>query len=115
MANGKCLRRGFGMNLFLAAAPTCKVTGSSGLIDPSALPQACADKGTLNTIFLIAFAIIGSMALLFMVIAGARYALSKGEPENVQKAKNEIKYSAIGLIITALAAAVVNFVLDRLK
>jgi len=49
-----------------------------------------------------------------MVIAGARYALSKGEPDNVQKAKNEMKYSAIGLIIAASAAAIVNFVIGKL-
>ena len=78
------------------------------------MPQACADSTTLRTIFLIAFAVIGALAFLFMVIAGARYVFSKGEPENVQKAKNEIKYSAIGLIVTALAAATVNFVLGRL-
>lgn len=88
---------------------------ANGLIDSSPLPRAQATPDTLNTIFLVAFAIIGSLAFLFMVIAGARYTLSKGEPDNVQKAKNEIKYSAIGLIITALAAAIVNFVLDRLK
>ena len=101
------------MNIFLAAA-SCKPKAGSGLISGDALPQACADSTTLKTIFLIAFAIIGALAFLFMVIAGARYTLSKGEPENIQKAKNEMKYSAIGLIIAALAAAIVNFVLGKL-
>ena len=87
----------------------------AALIDGSGLPRAQANSTTLKTIFLIAFAIIGALAFLFMVIAGARYTLSKGEPENIQKAKNEIKYSAIGLIIAALAAAIVNFVLGKLK
>jgi hypothetical protein len=87
---------------------------AAGLIDSNPLPRAQATPDTLNTVFLIAFAVIGSLAFLFMVIAGARYALSKGEPDNVQKAKNEIKYSAIGLVIVALAAAIVNFVLGRL-
>ncbi len=99
------------MYLFFAA--TC--SNASDLICRESLPQAKATPGTLRTIFLGAFAVIGSLAFLFMVIAGARYAMSKGEPDNVQKAKNEIKYSAIGLVITALAAAVVNFVLDKLK
>lgn len=89
--------------------------GANGLIDSNSLPRAQANDQTLQSVFLVAFAIIGSLALLFMVIAGARYALSKGEPDNIQKAKNEMKYSAIGLIITALAAAAVNLVLDRLK
>ncbi|OVE79234.1 hypothetical protein BVY00_00975 [bacterium G20] len=101
------------MHIFFADGVPCKQPG--GLICGDSLPHAAATPNTLRTIFLVAFAIIGSLAFLFMVIAGARYALSKGEPDNVQKAKNEIKYSAIGLVITALAAAIVNFVLDRLK
>lgn len=100
------------VHLFFAA---CTNKTAGGLIDSSNLPCAQATPDTLKTVFLVAFVVIGSLAFLFMVIAGARYTLSKGEPDNVQKAKNEIKYSAIGLIITALAAAVVNFVLNRLK
>ena len=88
---------------------------AAGLIDSNPLPRAQATPDTLETIFLVAFAVIGSLAFLFMVIGGARYAMSKGEPENIQKAKNEIKYSAIGLVIVALAAAVVNFILEKLK
>lgn len=87
---------------------------AAGIINSSPLPRAEANEVTLKTVFLIAFAIIGALAFLFMVIAGARYALSKGEPEKIQQAKNEMKYSAIGLIITALAAATVNFVLGKL-
>lgn len=93
------------MDLFLAV---------DGIINKNNLPQADAGSGTLRTIFLVAFAIIGALAFLFLVIAGTRYALSKGEPENIQRAKNEIKYSLIGLVIVALAATIVNFVLGRL-
>lgn len=99
------------MHPFFAA--TC--SNLNDLICRDSLPHAQANSITLNKIFLIAFAIIGSLAFLFMVIAGARYAMSKGEPDNIQKAKNEIKYSAIGLVIVALAAAIVNFILDKLK
>lgn len=98
------------MSLFFAA--TC--SNVNDLICRDSLPSAQANDQTLRTIFLVAFAVIGSLAFLFMVIAGARYTMSKGEPDNIQKAKNEIKYSAIGLIITALAAAIVNFVMGRL-
>ena len=95
-------------------AATCPTTNPNGIITPDNIPQTCANPDTLNTIFLVAFAIIGAMVLLFMVIAGARYVMSKGEPENIQKAKNEMKYALIGLIIVALAAAVVNFVVGKL-
>ncbi len=100
---------------FTAAASACQNTASnSALISGSPLPHTCADKGTVTTIFNIAFIVIGALAFLFVVIGGARYALSKGEPENIQKAKNEIKYALIGLVIVASAAAIVNFVTGKL-
>lgn len=86
----------------------------AAIIDKGPLPQATAGKGTITTVLTITFTIIGALALLFMVIGGTRYALSKGEPDNIQKAKNEIKYAAIGLIISFLAVALVNFVIGRL-
>lgn len=94
------------ITLFLAQA--------KGIVDTSGLPQTKADDNTINTIFYIVFAIIGSLALLVVVLAGARYIFSKGEPEGIQKAKNELKYALIGLLIVSLAAAIVNFVLDKL-
>lgn len=99
------------MDAFFFAA-VCK--GTNGLITSSNLPCAEAGSDTLKTVFLVIFAIVGALAFLFIVIGGARYALSKGEPDNIQRAKNEIKYAAIGLIIAASAAAVVNFVLGKL-
>lgn len=95
-------------------ATTCS-SDSGGIFSSSHLPQTCATHDTLRVIFIIVFSILGAMALFFAVLAGARYALSKGEPENIQKAKNELKYSVIGLIIISLAAAIVNYVIGRLR
>ncbi len=101
------------MHIFLAAG-VCNTGGSGGLITSSSLPHTCADSGNISTILITLFTIVGALAFLFMVIAGVKYALSKGEPDNVAKAKNEIKYSLYGLIISASAAAIVNFVLGKL-
>ena len=86
----------------------------AAIISGGPLPKTSAGQGTITKVLTITFVIVGALALLFMVIAGTRYALSKGEPENIQKAKNEIKYSAIGLIIAFLAVAIVNFVIGKL-
>ena len=88
---------------------------AGGIISANGLPQSCANPSTLKTAFFIGFGIIGAIAFLFLVIAGARYVLSQGNPENIQKAKNQIQYSLIGLIIVALAAAIVNFVVNALN
>lgn len=84
---------------------------SAGLVCGDSLPKTPADSTTLNTVFLIAFTIIGAIAFLFLVIGGLRYITAGGSPESIQKAKSQVLYSLIGLIITALAAAIVNFVI----
>ena len=105
------------MHLFLPKylADTCTTGGTSGLISPAGLPQTCANSTTLNTAFLIGFTIIGGIAFLFLIIGGVRYITAGGNAESIQKAKNQITYSLIGLVIAASAATIVNFVLDRLK
>ena len=99
---------------FFAQACTAP-TGGGQVIGGDCLPQTGANSVTINKVFLIAFAVIGAIAFLFLVIGGTRYVMSQGNPESVQKAKNQIQYSLIGLIIAASAAAVVNFVIDRLQ
>lgn len=75
------------------------------------LPTPNADQNSLNEILTIIFTIIGALALLFMVIAGFRYAMAQGDPQKVASAKNQILYTAIGLILAISAAAIVNFVI----
>ena len=87
---------------------------ADNIIESTSLPKTKADSSTINTLFLILFGVIGAICLLVVVLSGARYALSKGEPDNIQKAKNELKYALIGLIITALAATIVNFALTKI-
>jgi hypothetical protein len=77
------------------------------------LPQVNADQSTLNTFLNIAFVIIGALAVFFLVLAGLKYITSQGEPSKIESAKNQILYALIGLIIVALAASLVNFVLGR--
>src|SRR5580704_8806408 len=99
------------MSMLLTIASTCTGNAGTGLISSSCLPQTTATPDTLTTIFNIVFITIGSLSFLVMVIAGARYVFSKGEPDNIQKAKNEIKYALTGVVIAAMGAAMVNYVL----
>lgn len=99
---------------FFAQACTAPTSGAK-VIGGDCLPKTSASSDTISTVFLIAFAVIGAIAFLFLVIGGTRYVMSQGNPESIQKAKNQIQYSLIGLIIAASAAAVVNFVIDRLQ
>lgn len=97
------------MSLFLTLAATCN-TATGGLIDSSSLPNTCANQDTLTTVLSILFAVIGALAFLMIVIAGLRYIFAQGEPNSIAEAKRMLIYSAIGLIISASAFAIVNYV-----
>jgi hypothetical protein len=101
-----------GLAVALVAAGFVAFIGNRlGGADTSALPQAAANQASLNAILTIIFTIIGGLALLFMVIAGFRYAAAQGDPQKVASAKNQILYTAIGLVLAISAAAIVNFVI----
>jgi len=63
-----------------------------------------------TNIFQIVLSLLGIIAVLMIVVAGQRYITSNGEPEKIKQARNMIIYSLVGLIIAALAFAVVTFV-----
>lgn len=57
--------------------------------------------------------IIGALALVAVVViivGGINYMTSGGDSGKVKTARNTILYGAIGLVICALAFAIVNFV-----
>jgi len=56
-------------------------------------------------------ALLGMVSVVMIVIGGFRYTLSRGEASEIKTAKDIILYSAVGLIVAALAYAIVNFVL----
>lgn len=96
--------------------PNCKTQKSPiEILNSSALPHTCANQDTINHVLNIIFVTLGAFALLMLVIGGLRYVFAGGSPDNVKKARSQITYSLIGLIMVALAAAIVNVVLGRLK
>ena len=57
--------------------------------------------------------IVGSIAVLLIVIAGFRYIISGGESAGTASAKNSILYAIVGLVIVAFAQVIVQFVLHK--
>lgn len=58
--------------------------------------------------------IIGSVAVLMIVVGGLRYVISGGDASQTKSAKDTILYSVIGVVIALMAYAIVNFVVVRL-
>jgi len=85
-------------------------------LDLNSLPGSgtnLASGSELQTILQIVFGILGSLAALFVVLSGIGYILSNGDPQKVNKAKNGILYSLIGLAVAILAEVIVAFVINK--
>lgn len=54
-------------------------------------------------------AVIGIVAVIFIVIGGINYMTSQGDPGKLKKARDTILYACIGLVVCALAFAIVNW------
>ena len=64
-----------------------------------------------NTIINVVIGVIGFVAVAFIIFGGIQYTTSAGDPGKVKKAKDTILYGIIGLVVSMLAYAIVNFVL----
>ena len=85
----------------------------ASFLDKSGLPPTKANSDNLTNIFNIILAVMGALALLMLVISGFRYTISQGDPARVADSKRMFIYTIAGLVVIALAATVVNFVLGR--
>lgn len=68
-------------------------------------------ENTFFTIINWIMGIIGLVCVIVVIVGGVQYMTSTGDPGKVKKAKDTILYGVIGLIIVALSAAIVNFVI----
>ena len=85
---------------------------------PASVKKAAGCSGNKNelqkNITNILKAVIGAaglVAVIFIVIGGVQYMTSAGDTSKVEKAKKTVLYALIGLIICALAFAIVNWVI----
>jgi hypothetical protein len=78
--------------------------------DKLKIPKGQADSSTIAVALEIVFGILGSVAFLMIVLSGLRYTLSRGNSDQIAKAKNSIIYSAVGLVLAVLAFSIVRFV-----
>jgi hypothetical protein len=83
-------------------------------------PTGCAGPGILdpggafgNVVGFVVF-LLGAASVLMIIIGGLRYVLSGGDAAGVKSAKDTILYAVIGLVISTLAYAIVQFVVGRL-
>jgi hypothetical protein len=61
---------------------------------------------------LLTFAAV--VAVIYVIIGGVRYIVSQGDEDAQVQARNTIIYAVIGIIVIALSAVIINFVLANL-
>lgn len=67
-------------------------------------------SNVLDTVYLW----VGIIAVIFIIIGGINYTMSQGDPGKVKKAKDTILYGIVGLVVSLLAFAIVQFVLQAI-
>lgn len=67
--------------------------------------------GIFTTITNVLLFVVGAISVIMIVIGGLRYVLSGGNSSNITTAKNTILYAIVGLIVSLLAYAMINFVI----
>lgn len=74
--------------------------------------ELLGDDGVFTRITNTALYAVGIISVIMLIYGGLRYVLSGGDNKKVTDAKNTILYAIIGLIISILAYAIVNFVIN---
>ena len=74
--------------------------------------EVIGDNGVFSRLTNTILLVVGLISVIMLVYGGLRYILSGGDSKKVTDAKNTILYAIIGLIISLLAFAIVNFVLN---
>lgn len=85
-------------------------------IDPNDvhINRQLTDNNTVPNILHLVFGFAGAIAVLIITIAGFKYVVSQGNPQETAKAKDTIIYALVGLMICVLGYGVVSFVVRGL-
>ena len=95
--------------------------GAAGPLDAVCVDNAdsevCQNKDDSSDSFVSAIIntllyVVGAVSVLAIIIGGIFYTISGGSSSNVTKAKNTIIYAVVGLVVSFLAYAIVNWVFN---
>jgi hypothetical protein len=67
--------------------------------------------GIFTTLSNVMLFVVGAISVVMVIIGGLRYVISGGNNTNVTAAKNTILYAVVGLVISIMAYAIVNFII----
>jgi hypothetical protein len=79
--------------------------------------SGCGGTGTidslLKTIVNIVSLVVGVLAVIMVIVSGARFMTSNGDPNKIASARTALIYALIGIAVAALAQIIIRFVVNR--
>lgn len=72
------------------------------------------ENGIFNRITTALLFLVGAISVIMLIIGGIRYVVSAGDQNAVTGAKNTILYAIVGIIVSFLAFAAVQFVTTQI-
>ncbi|MBQ6486431.1 hypothetical protein IJI76_01725 [Candidatus Saccharibacteria bacterium] len=106
-----CLWTGKALTVYAEEEKTAVEKGAEAARATGMPSELIGDNGVFGRITNVILLIVGIISVVMLIYGGLRYILSGGDSKKVTDAKNTILYAIIGLIISLLAYAIVNFVL----
>lgn len=82
--------------------PVCKAKSDNG--------GALIGK-IINTLLFV----VGALSVVMIIVGGIFYATSAGDAGRVARGKNTVMYAVVGLVVSFLAYAIVNWVFNLFK
>ncbi|MFZ1484406.1 MAG: pilin [Candidatus Saccharimonadales bacterium] len=113
-----CSSTFFGLKPWFAYLPDENFGENCEIIDFNILPAENNPSDVVAVVLSIVDNLVRIAALvsvIFVVVGGAKYVTSQGEPEGVKSAKDSIINALIGLVIAIIAATVVSFIGNQLS
>ena len=82
--------------------------------DSVGIPKAEVNNAQFQSLLSGVFGIAGAVAVVFIILGGIKYATSQGNAADLQKGKDMIVYSLVGLVFIIMAFAIVQLVTQQL-
>lgn len=79
------------------------------------IPKETLRENTVLNGLEIFFGIAAAVAVLIVAISAFRLVISRGNSQDVQKARDSILYAVIGLAVTLSGYVIVTFVIERVS
>lgn len=78
------------------------------------IPAAEINDAQFQSLLSGVFGIAGAVAVVFIILGGIKYSISQGNAADLQKGKDMIVYSLVGLVFVIMAFAIVQLVTQEL-